>query len=331
MSDSADQRWVIAPGVNASWDGGSLALQSPCTAAWRILQHADTLVLLHSFAQPRTIAEVSAEHVHLAPAVLRQFVGQLAEEGFLIRASDTEAPPHSPWDAVSLAFHRATRGPQPTGGSALALPVLRRIPLRPSAPPVLDGLRDLLDRRHSTRQWDSQAIPLQSLALLLNLGCGTRYRNGQPHRAYPSGGGLYTLEVYLAAAADAVAELEGGLYRYDPQGRALDCICEIADAVLPLRVAAGRSMGAAAPPLCLIVTSRIAEQQKVYGELAYSLVLKETGALVQTLYLLAAQLDLAACALGRGTEDALFARLSGTDGLRQPIVAEFALGSAVRG
>jgi len=60
--------------------------------------------------------------------------------------------------------------------------------------------------------------------------------------------------------------------------------------------------------------------------MAYALVLKDVGVLLQTFYLVATAMGLAPCALGGGDSD-LFARASGLDWLVEGAVGEFVLGS----
>lgn len=326
MFDKIEQRWVIAPGVLAYWDGGRLTLQAADTGARYSSECVDTAVLLHSFAQPRTIADVLVEHDHLAPDELQRCIDGLANAGFIVCADDDRSDHPFFWDALTFAFHEATRGHQAHCTQVCDPPVLYALPLAmPDSKPCAN-LREILASRRSGRRWGAAAIPLQSLAALLNLSAGSWPVRGLAHRAYPAAGGLYTLTIYVVADTTAVAGMGGGLHRYDALNHELQCVSDCAEAVLPIRVSAGHSMGAEPPPLCLIITSRIAPLQEKYGELAYSLVMKEVGCLYQTLYLVAGQLGMAACALGCGTEDALFARVSGTDVLHQPIMGEFALG-----
>jgi SagB-type dehydrogenase family enzyme len=63
-----------------------------------------------------------------------------------------------------------------------------------------------------------------------------------------------------------------------------------------------------------------------YAGFVYALVLKDVGVLYQTMYLAAAAMGLAPCALGVGDSD-LFARAAGTDPYAEPSVGEFLLGS----
>jgi oxazoline/thiazoline dehydrogenase len=63
-----------------------------------------------------------------------------------------------------------------------------------------------------------------------------------------------------------------------------------------------------------------------YESISYSLMLKNVGALFQTMYLVATAMDLAPCALGGGDSD-LFARAAGLDYYAETSVGEFLIGS----
>ena len=71
-----------------------------------------------------------------------------------------------------------------------------------------------------------------------------------------------------------------------------------------------------------IIAARLAPGEPV----AYERVLKQVGALFQTMYLSATAMGLAPCALGGG-DSALFARLAGADPNHETSVGEFLLGS----
>jgi SagB-type dehydrogenase family enzyme len=62
-----------------------------------------------------------------------------------------------------------------------------------------------------------------------------------------------------------------------------------------------------------------------YEGLAYALVLKHVGALMQTMNLVATAMGLAGCALGTSTPHA-FRHLTGHDPLVEDVVGEFLLG-----
>jgi SagB-type dehydrogenase family enzyme len=62
-----------------------------------------------------------------------------------------------------------------------------------------------------------------------------------------------------------------------------------------------------------------------YSSLAYALILKDVGVLMQTLYLMAADMELGACAIG-STNIELFAKMTGLDFHVEGAVGQFALG-----
>ena len=62
-----------------------------------------------------------------------------------------------------------------------------------------------------------------------------------------------------------------------------------------------------------------------YSSIAYALILKDAGTLLQTMYLVATTMGLGACAIGGGDAD-LFAKAAGTDYYTESSVGEFILG-----
>src|SRR6202020_3042509 len=102
-------------------------------------------------------------------------------------------------------------------------------------------------------------------------------------RPYPGGGSAYELELYLA-----VANCEGlarGFYHYDADRHALvpiDARTPELDAKL---AAAEFAMDAPGVPQILItIAARFDRTAWKYSSIAYSLVLKDVGVLIQTLY-----------------------------------------------
>jgi SagB-type dehydrogenase family enzyme len=76
----------------------------------------------------------------------------------------------------------------------------------------------------------------------------------------------------------------------------------------------------------LIFTARFKRLAYKYERLAYSLILKEAGVLMQNMYLAATAMDLAPCALGTGDSD-LFVRAVRGDYTDETSIGEFLLGS----
>ena len=196
--------------------------------------------------------------------------------------------------------------------------------------PLPGGSGGVLDARCSTRAWSPAPLPFETFSRLLWLSARNRESArdaGHPSRAYPSGGAAYSLELYPVLAHHAVATIAAGVYRYLPGSHGLEALSTKPADVLQFLEAAGR--GAAAlrtPPILVLVTSRFARQSEVYGDLAYSLILKEVGCLFQTLYLVGEALGLGVCALGGGSPSGKLARLRGTNEIAEPLVGELVLG-----
>jgi SagB-type dehydrogenase family enzyme len=83
-------------------------------------------------------------------------------------------------------------------------------------------------------------------------------------------------------------------------------------------------VGSRPPQVLLILSARFSRTAFKYESIAYSLILKEAGVLLQSLSLAATAMELAACAVGRGDPDT-FERAAATDGSVESSVAELAL------
>jgi len=105
-------------------------------------------------------------------------------------------------------------------------------------------------------------------------------------RPYPSGGSAYALELYLA-----VANCEGlarGFYHYDADRHALVPIAARTHELDAMLTSAEFAMDAPAPPQILItIAARFRPVAWKYSSIAYALVLKDVGVLIQTFYLMA--------------------------------------------
>jgi SagB-type dehydrogenase family enzyme len=145
-------------------------------------------------------------------------------------------------------------------------------------------------------------------------------------RPYPAAGSEYELELYLA-----VGQCEGlprGFYHYDAERHALVPIELRNDAMEALFAGASFAMDAPGPPhILLTIAARFDRVAWKYSGIAYSLILKDVGVLLQTLYLAATDLGLGGCAIGTHNID-LFAKMTGQDIHIEGPVGLFALGRA---
>jgi SagB-type dehydrogenase family enzyme len=260
------------------------------------------------------------------------------------------------WDFHDLAFHaRSTQGrhANPSGGLYPYAGVISPPPaVRPRWPGKVIDLRapsskrsetvspiaGLLHERHSTRDFDHERpITLGEIAGFLDGAARihTKWKRrldlsddgpevAYAARPYPSGGSAYELELYLA-----VSNCEGlasGFYHYDADRHALVPIAARKQELEALLAEAEFAMDAAAPPQVLItVAARFARVSWKYSAIAYSLILKDVGVFMQTLYLMATDMRLGGCAIGTNNIE-LFAKMTGIEFHVEGPVGQFALG-----
>lgn len=337
MADEAT-RWVVSAFTVVSWRTGQVALTSGTTGLTFTTNDLDLVRLVHAFAHPRTIEDVVHEVAAASPEHLTARIDDLIRAGVLTPAGEREAAASHHWDWSALAYHRRSRQlgvqktPAPTAPAVTPRPSGASIPLLRGSGEAGRDLATVLDARRSVRAWPAVPISLETFSRFLWLSARSRdisndgLQTEQVSRPYPSGGAVYSLEIYPVIAAHAVETIAGGVYTYLPECHCLEPVSTKMTASLPFLEAAGRSAGTTAPPIVLLVTSLFARQSESYGELAYSLVLKEVGCLFQTLYLVAEYLGLGACALGGGAPAGRLARLRNTTELAEPVVGEFMLG-----
>jgi SagB-type dehydrogenase family enzyme len=132
------------------------------------------------------------------------------------------------------------------------------------------------------------------------------------------------LELYLAV--DKCEGLARGFYHYDAGDHALVAIDTGTPEFTALLTGAQLAMDVPTPPqILLIITARFGRISWKYSSIAYSLVLKDVGVLLQTLYLMAVDMGLGGCAIGTVNID-LFARMTGIEFHIESPVGQFAFG-----
>jgi SagB-type dehydrogenase family enzyme len=264
------------------------------------------------------------------------------------------------WDFHDLLFHtRSTEGrhANPLGGLYPYVGVITPLPaVRPRWPGKKIDLRKfsaghseaispvakLLRERHSTRSFDGQRpITLAELSWFLDSTARVQSRlrttldhgRGGPMltytvRPYPSGGGSYELELYLAV--DKCEGLPRGFYHYDADRHALVPIGVRTHEFEALLKAAEFAMGAPAVPQILItIAARFGRISWKYSSIAYALILKDVGVLIQTLYMMATDMGLGGCAIGSTNID-LFARMTGIEFHVEGPVGQFVIGRGTK-
>src|SRR6202022_3852786 len=127
----------------------------------------------------------------------------------------------------------------------------------------------------------------------------------------------------------AVEKCDGlarGFYHYDAGGHALIAIGVRPQVLEALLKGAEFAMGASAAPQILItIAARFGRVSWKYSSLAYALILKDAGVLMQTLYLMGAYMGGGGCAIGSADID-LFAKMTGIEFHVEGPVGQFAMG-----
>jgi SagB-type dehydrogenase family enzyme len=333
-----------------------LTLESPCSHAKFILHDERVASMLHALASPRKIDEGLARAAGL-PVSAACTIGRLLLGGSVLiddrgQLAEVADPVLAPWSFHDLLFHsrsRLGRHSQPKGktypflGKIAPCPAVKpcvadrpRVPLyRPDLEALMaegPAFTKVLEERRSIREHGERTISVEQLGEFLFRVARVRSRSDAgPYettsRPYPGGGACYELELYVTA--NACEGLASGLYVYEPELHELHQVSPRTAAVERLLIDATVSAGSPPPQVLISIAARFQRVSWSYEGIAYSVILKNVGALYQTMYLVATAMGLAPCALGRGDSD-LFVRAAGTQYLAESSVGEFMLGTVSR-
>lgn len=195
-------------------------------------------------------------------------------------------------------YLQSARAVEETAANFKSYSEAHRIAL-PAAEPIAMPWSEVLLTRRSHRMFRDAAVTPRELSALLGavavnrVGSSTIVPEARLHfRPYPSGGGLYPTELYLALVR--VEGIDPCWAHYDARGHALECLRPLPsgqDFAAALGDRTGVTPHAAVIVLCSIVPTRSIVK---YGYRGYRFALLEAGMVMFAL-------DLAATALGLGT------------------------------
>ena len=279
----------------------------------------------------------------------------------IYRRKDEQIPERAQWDFHDLLFHsesslgyahRLDEGHQTFGAS---FPYKERFPELPARREPYEGERIFLPddgtmqprngtpftevwrSRKSIRKYDvNKPITKGELGVFLNWVYRGKAEsrvvkwsedinvNVCNPRSYPSGGAIYEQELYLSVLRSN--DLATGFYHYDPFTHSLVALPVDKETwQVGIMQPFTNSMDIKCPDILFYISTRFQRVTWKYTRIAYGLILKNVGAMYQSMYLVATFMNLAPCAID-GTDRRIFAELTGQDPQKESVVGEFYLG-----
>jgi SagB-type dehydrogenase family enzyme len=178
--------------------------------------------------------------------------------------------------------------------------LLRKPPVASAAPVTLDPgawevPASLADRR-SHRHFDPKPVPFAVFSRAISVFRSVD-REGEPHRYYPTTGGLCGMDVYVSVKEGRISGITEGIYFYDPRQNSLHRVGQAQALGKEIHHHTNRAMAAAAAfTLLLVFNAEVT--MPVYGPVAYALACVETGIMLATFNHTAENLGLGICPVG---------------------------------
>jgi oxazoline/thiazoline dehydrogenase len=142
--------------------------------------------------------------------------------------------------------------------------------------------------------------------------------------SYPSGGSIYELNFYITI--NDCEGLEAGFYHYNSFEHKLSFLQPKNNQTNSMLWYAKTCMGInEVPPVLITFSADFERMFWKYEHMAYAAILKNVGAVFQTMYLVATDMKIAACALGNGNIEVL-QNLNKASFLQESSVGEFVIG-----
>jgi SagB-type dehydrogenase family enzyme len=350
---TAEQAYVLSRFSYCRLEGDGWLLASPRGHAVVDLHAPLTQRLLHELRRPCTAASLTAVADGLDAEGALLFLNLLANGMAVVPAEPGVAAPEADdpvlgqWEFHDLLFHARCRGGRhdaPSGGTFpfqgkfTPLPVVKPETAAEKIALFVPDLARLkqedvpftqvLESRTSLREPGETPLRVEQLGEFLYRSARIKKKvdeAGVSWRPAPAGGAIHELEIYpLVHRCEGLA---AGLYHYDPAGHTLAKVAELTQPVQLLLHEARYTAQLEQPPqVVLILAARFQRIQFNYRSVSYAVILKNVGALFQTMYLVATAMGLAPCGLGGGDSD-LFAVAAGLDYYAETSVGEFILSS----
>jgi SagB-type dehydrogenase family enzyme len=247
-----------------------------------------------------------------------------------------------PWDPIDLAMQRQRSfgGRRPfserEGKSPSPVKVVRgRSTLILNPPPKVDKNSNtflrVLSKRRSIRRYGTAKMSKDTLSHFLYHSARIKqfFRSKEgtlTNRPYPSGGARYPLEIYVSN--NRISGIQKGIHYYDPLKHRLILLNK--NKVYQKKFNSflkhvQHPIMNREPDVVFIITAVFARTTWKYDRLGVSLILSDLGSLYQTMYLVATELNLAPCPIGK-TEEELVKNWLNLNWFEESHVGTFMLG-----
>lgn len=204
----------------------------------------------------------------------------------------------------------------------------------PTSVPLETSLEEAFRRRRSVRSYSGDALPLAQLATIIRAAAGLTNPNtsgedgsaASGHRSVPSGGGLYPVDLHIAALR--VETLPRATFVYDPHRDVLEQTGDesVVDALLASLAQPGIIITESkASAVCLLV-GRPWRSMRKYGDRGMRYVFLEAGAMAEHISLAAVGIGIGDVHCGSFYDDEVHEAM-GIDGLHEALIHSVFLGS----
>lgn len=259
-----------------------------------------------------------------------------------INDKDDHASVQVPWDPIDLAMQRQRsyggrrpmserqgKSPSPVklvkGLSTLILPTPRNVYHNSNT-----FLR-VLGERKSIRKYGTDHMSVDNLSHFLYHSAMIKqlFRSKEgtlTNRPYPSGGARYPLEIYVSN--NRIVGVQKGIHYYDPLKHRLILLNKNKTYQRKFNSFLNHVQHPIMnrePDVVFIITAVFARTMWKYDRLGISLILSDLGSLYQTMYLVATEMKLAPCPIGK-TEEELVKNWLNLNWFEESHVGTFMLG-----
>ncbi|MBW2428801.1 MAG: SagB/ThcOx family dehydrogenase [Deltaproteobacteria bacterium] len=158
------------------------------------------------------------------------------------------------------------------------------------------SVEQAISQRRTVRTFISEPLELHQFSQLLWAAQGITEKRGFK-RSAPSAGALYPMDVYVVAGKDSVAQIEAGVYHYEPKGHTVSLVTG-GDLREALSRASLSQMWMAKAPVDIVITADYSRATIKYGKRGVRYAIIEAGHIGQNLFLQAEALGLKAGIVG---------------------------------